>query len=114
MVLLRAMCGGWHRAEVAGWPDDRLVQAVREDLRQAMGIAADPVFRQIIRWDRAIPQYLVGHQERVTRILERAGRYPGLFLGGNAYYGVALNDCTEQGERLAADVRRFLSAGQVR
>jgi oxygen-dependent protoporphyrinogen oxidase len=111
-VLLRAMCGGWHRAEVAGWPDGRLVHAVRADLRPAMGITADPVFQQIIRWDRAIPQYLLGHQDRVARIQERAGRYPGLFLGGNAYHGVALNDCTEQGERLAADVYRLLSARQ--
>jgi protoporphyrinogen/coproporphyrinogen III oxidase len=108
MCLLRAMCGGWHRAEVAGWDDERLVPAVRDDLRQALGIQAAPVLHHVIRWDRAIPQYHVGHTTRVARIEERAARHAGLFLGGNAYHGVALNDCTEQGERLAAAVCDYL------
>jgi len=110
MCLLRAMCGGWHRAEVAGWEDTRLLAVVRDDLRQALGIKAEPVFHQVVRWDRAIPQYHLGHVERVARIDARAGRYPGLFLGGNAFQGVALNDCTEQGERLAGAVRDYLAA----
>src|SRR5207253_6022899 len=58
MVLLRAMCGGWHRPEVVDWDDARLLAAVRADLRAALGIAAEPTFHQVIRWDRAIPQYL--------------------------------------------------------
>jgi oxygen-dependent protoporphyrinogen oxidase len=103
-VLLRAMCGGWHRAEVVGWDDARLFEAVRADLRLALGVVAEPVFRHLVRWDRAIPQYHLGHLERVARIDERAAAHPGLFLGGNAYRGVALNDCTEQGMVLARRV----------
>ena len=114
MCLLRAMCGGWHRAEVAGWDEPRLVRAVREDLRQAMGIQAEPVLHHVISWDRAIPQYVVGHLERVARIEERAARHAGLFLGGNAYHGVALNDCTEQGERLAGAVHNYLNSASRR
>jgi oxygen-dependent protoporphyrinogen oxidase len=112
MVLLRAMCGGWHRAEVAGWDDARLLAAVRHDLHEAMGITADPVLHQITRWERAIPQYHLGHLDRVARIEQRAARHPGLFLGGNAYHGVALNDCTEEGERLAAAIGQYLTARQ--
>jgi oxygen-dependent protoporphyrinogen oxidase len=100
-VLLRALCGGWHRAEVVGWDDERLLSAVRQELRLAMGITASPRFHHIVRWDRAIPQYHLGHLERVAWIEERVGRYPGLFLGGNAYHGIAMNDCTEQAELLA-------------
>jgi len=114
MCLLRAMCGGWHRAEVAGWEDARLIEAVRDDLRQALGIKATPVFHEIIRWDRAIPQYHLGHNDRVACIEARTARHPGLFLGGNAYHGVALNDCTEQGERLAAAVRDYLIDRRLR
>jgi oxygen-dependent protoporphyrinogen oxidase len=110
MCLLRAMCGGWHRADVAGWDEERLVQAVRADLRQAMGVVAVPVLHQVIRWDRAIPQYQLGHTARVAQIEALAARHAGLFLGGNAYHGVALNDCTEQGERLALAVRDYLLA----
>jgi oxygen-dependent protoporphyrinogen oxidase len=107
-VLLRAMCGGWHRAEVAGWDDARLVDAVRTELRASMAITATPVFDSITRWDRAIPQYHMGHLARVSWIEERAARYPGLFLTGNAYRGVALNDCTAQAELVAARIRQYL------
>jgi oxygen-dependent protoporphyrinogen oxidase len=107
-VLLRALCGGWHRAEVAGWDDDRLLSAVRTELRLAQRITAAPVFHHIVRWDRAIPQYHLGHLERVAAIEERVALHPGLFLGGNAYHGVALNDCTEQGEVLARRLKALL------
>lgn len=110
-VLLRALCGGWHRAEVVGWEDDRLVNAVRAELRLAMGIQAAPQFHHIVRWDRAIPQYHVGHLERVAGIEKRLKRQPGLFLGGNAYHGVALNDCTEQAEILARRLNEYLQPG---
>jgi oxygen-dependent protoporphyrinogen oxidase len=109
MVLLRAMCGGWHRPEVVGWDDTRLLEAVRTDLRRALGIVADPVFRHIVRWDRAIPQYQLGHLERVAWIEARTARHPGLFLGGNAYHGIALNDCTEHAEQLAVRVAEYLA-----
>jgi oxygen-dependent protoporphyrinogen oxidase len=111
LVLLRAMCGGWHRPEVVDWDDARLFGAVRSELRLALGIDGEPVFRHLVRWDRAIPQYHVGHLERVARIEDRARAYPGLFLGGNAYRGVALNDCTEQGLVLARRVAGYLQAG---
>jgi oxygen-dependent protoporphyrinogen oxidase len=107
-VLLRALCGGWARGEMVGWDDDRLLAAVRAELRAALGVTADPVFFRVVRWDRAIPQYHLGHLERVARIDEQARRHPGLFLAGNAYRGVAMNDCTEQAVALAAEVARFV------
>jgi oxygen-dependent protoporphyrinogen oxidase len=107
MVLLRALCGGWHRPEIPGWSDERLLEAVRAELALSMQIHAPPVFHHIVRWDRAIPQYQLGHLERVAAIEERASRYPGLFLGGNAYRGVAMNDCTEQAMVLAEKIHRF-------
>jgi oxygen-dependent protoporphyrinogen oxidase len=109
LVLLRAMCGGWNRPEMVDWTEDQLLQAVRAELRLSMGITAPPVFHHLVRWDRAIPQYHVGHRQRVAGIMERAGRYPGLFLAGNAYQGVALNDCVEQAELLAARVSASLA-----
>ena len=108
-VLLRAMCGGWHRADVVGWDDARLATAVRTELRHSMGITAPPIYQRIIRWDRAIPQYHVGHLDRLKRVDNHLTGLPGLFLGGNAYRGVALNDCTEQGEVLAGRVAEYLA-----
>ena len=113
-VLLRAMCGGWLRGEMVDWDETRLISSLRAELRQAMNIAAEPVFHKIVRWDRAIPQYHLGHLERVARIETRVKNYPGLFLAGNAYRGVSLNDCTERGSLLAEQIAAyFQAAGSV-
>ena len=109
--LKAAAATGLEWREVAGWDDDRLLAAVRTDLAQSMGIHAAPVFHKIVRWNRAIPQYLLGHVERVAAIQKRAAAWPGLFLAGNAYHGVALNDCTEQGATIADAVKRYLQYG---
>ncbi|MCE9532919.1 MAG: protoporphyrinogen oxidase [Planctomycetes bacterium] len=104
MVLWRALCGGWHRGEMVEWDDSRLISAVRAELRVAQQVVADPVFTHVVRWPRAIPQYTLGHLDRVARIQTTAEKHPGLFLAGNAYHGVAMNDCTEQGDLLAAKI----------
>jgi oxygen-dependent protoporphyrinogen oxidase len=109
-VFLRAIAGGWNRPDIVGWDDDRLVQAVRAELRLALGIEAAPIFHEIIRWPRAIPQYHLGHLDRLLRIEARLSALPGLFLTGNAYHGVALNDCTNQATQLAGLVEHFLRA----
>ncbi len=83
---------------------------MQAELRLAMGITALPIYHKIVRWHQAIPQYHVGHLERVARIERRLAQHPGLWLGGNAYHGVALNDCTEQGAALANLVQRYCEA----
>ena len=72
-------------------------------------MTAAPYFRRVVRWHAAIPQYVVGHVERVARIEAAAAKHAGLFLGGNAYRGVAMSDCAEQGELLAERVREYLA-----
>ena len=85
---------------------DRLLAAVASERRRLtrramLDFDLTPVLHHIARWDRAIPQYHLGHLERVAAIQARAARHPGLVLTGNAYHGVAMNDCTEQSERIA-------------
>jgi protoporphyrinogen/coproporphyrinogen III oxidase len=109
MVLWRALCGGWNRSEMVDWDDTRLVSAVRAELRIAQKVQAEPAFVHLVRWPLAIPQYTLGHQERVDRIEKLAKKHGGLFLGGNAYRGVAMNDCTEQAEILAKRVADYLA-----
>jgi oxygen-dependent protoporphyrinogen oxidase len=107
-VLWRALCGGVNRPDVAALPDDELVRAVHAEMRVTMGVTGGPAFARIVRWPRAIPQYEIGHPRRVARVAQLAGRYRGLFLGGNAYHGVAMSDCCEQAELLSARVSRDL------
>jgi oxygen-dependent protoporphyrinogen oxidase len=108
-VLWRALCGGVNRADVFDLPDEELVRRVHAEMRLAMGVTGDPAFVKVVRWPRAIPQYVVGHLDRVARVDAAAARRPGLFLTGNALRGVALGDCAEQGEAVAAAVARYLA-----
>ena len=61
-----------------------------------MNVTGEPVFSRIVRWPVAIPQYVLGHLDRVARIEAAASRHAGLFLTGNAYRGVAMGDCVDQ------------------
>jgi protoporphyrinogen/coproporphyrinogen III oxidase len=101
-VLWRVLCGGVNRSDVFDWSDDEVLRACDRELRLAMGVRREPVFSQVVRWPRAIPQYEIGHPARVARIEALAAKYPGLYVTGNAYHGVAMNDVTEQAERIAA------------
>ena len=112
-VLWRALCGGVHRAEQVEWPDDRLAKAVHEEIKLAMGVTGEPVFRRIVRWPAAIPQYVIGHLDRVARIDTLVAKHRGLFLTGNAFRGVAMADCVEQAGLTAAKVANFVQSGTV-
>jgi protoporphyrinogen/coproporphyrinogen III oxidase len=97
----RSIVGGWRRSEVLAWSDAELVECVRNDLRTACGIAAEPEFAFIQRWPGGIPQYHVGHLARLRRIDRATAAWPGLTLAGTAYRGVAVEDCAREAERLA-------------
>src|SRR5262249_10255718 len=99
--------------DIIKWDDDRLLTAVRAELRLAHGVTAAPLFHQIVRWPRAIPQYHIGHLERVAQIQAGASRHAGLFLAGNALHGVALNDCTEQAALLAGRIADYFAKRQA-
>lgn len=108
MFQFRAILGGWNRRDVLDWNDAKIIEAVLDDLRTTVGLSGDPSFTWLCRWPRAIPQYLIGHLQRLARIDERLQRSPGLFVTGNSFRGVALNDCTENAELTANSVADYL------
>jgi oxygen-dependent protoporphyrinogen oxidase len=81
--------------------DDALIVAVREELREIMGLTVAPVFTRIARWPRSMAQYTVGHQNRVAQIEAQLRQTPGLYLAGNAYYGIGIPDCIRMGKQAA-------------
>lgn len=105
-VLLRAFIGGTHHQELVQHPDDKLVEIVREEYRQIMGITATPSIARVFRWHQANPQYDVGHLERVGRMESLCP--PGLYLTGSAYRGVGLPDCIYQGQQTVEKILQFL------
>jgi len=100
-VLFRTMMGGARSPQFAELPDEQLVDRVRSDLKDMLGLTADPDFVSIYRHDKAIPQYLVGHADRLAAIHRELEALPGLVLTGNAYRGVSLNDCVLNASRTA-------------
>lgn len=100
-VLLRLFFGGAAGEHVLGYDDDTLVRIAREEVRELLGIDAEPVFAKVFRFDRASPLPPVGHVMRVKRLFARARSHPGLHLGGNGYLGSGIPDAIKQGEDIA-------------
>ena len=99
-MLVRAFVGGALQPEMVELDEDALIAAVRRELAALVGIRAEPHFSRIARWRRAMPQYQVGHLDRVARIRTRASAL-GVQLAGNAYEGVGIPDCIRGGESAA-------------
>lgn len=108
-VLLTQIVGGARNPELVKLEDGELLGLVRDELAATMGIEAPPDYSRIFRWPRAIPQYVVGHGARVRAVETRLEALGGLFLGGNAYYGIGINDCTARAEVLGPQVAEFLA-----
>ena len=100
-ALLRAFVGGALQPELFELNEAELLSRVREDLRELLGIERAPLFAEVSRWERSMPQYHVGHLERVKRIEERVASLRGLVLAGNAYSGLGIPDCIRSGEAAA-------------
>jgi oxygen-dependent protoporphyrinogen oxidase len=96
-LLARAMLGGAVDPEAGAADPATLVEWTRADLRRLLAIDGAPVFTHVHRWERAIPQYELGHRDRVRRIESEINRQPGLFLAGNALHGVAFGKAAAAG-----------------
>jgi oxygen-dependent protoporphyrinogen oxidase len=106
-VLLRTIVGGARSPELALLPEEDIIGLVRSELKEIMGITVEPTFVQVFKWAKAICQYTVGHRDRLQEIDARLSQIPGLFLTGNSYKGVALNECTLNATVVAEKVADF-------
>lgn len=84
--------------------DEAILGAVRAELREILGITAEPLLTRISRWRQAMPQYDVGHLDRVAQISQRVAQLSGLTLIGNAYGGVGVPDCVRSAKEAAATI----------
>lgn len=98
---LRVMIGGQRSPELVNQEPEGLVATALEGVASTMGIHAAPDVTHTCRWDRGIPHYEVGHLARVAACDQALRALPGLHLIGNAYRGVAMNDCVREGRELA-------------
>ena len=96
-ILLRTFVGGAMQPELLNNDDDTIAGFVNAELRSIFGMKAEPMFSEVIRYNNAMPQYHVGHLDRVARIESLLKNTPGLHLAGSAYTGVGIPDSIASG-----------------
>lgn len=108
-VLLRCYVGRAGDETIVDLSDDQIIKIVLDDLKRTMNITLNPDFSIVSRWKKSMPQYTVGHKQRLAKIQEQMKKeLPGVFLAGASYGGVGVPDCIDQGEAAVQNVLEFL------
>jgi oxygen-dependent protoporphyrinogen oxidase len=107
-ILLRVFVGGALQADQLERDDPALARLAHDDVAPLLGITGDPVLSRVWRHPRAMPQYEVGHLDRVAAMEARLAALPGLALAGAAYRGVGMSDCVRSGEAAAEQLTSSL------
>ncbi len=107
-VLLRAYAGGALQRELLAKDDGVLTDLIQREVSSVLKIENTPVWSHLTRLESSMPQYHLGHKEKIDSIIQVADKYPGLFLTGNAYDGVGIPDCIHHAELTADKIAAFL------
>lgn len=100
-VLVTTFIGGQRDPQLAGLPDDEIMRVSTDELASLIGTRGSPRFCAVSRWPRAIPQYVLGHLERISIAHEAELAWPGLFLCASYRGGVAVGDCIKSAHACA-------------
>ena len=100
-VLLRAFAGGALQPDIFALDEAEIAAKVESDLRQLLNISEHPRFIEVAKWERSMPQYEVGHLDRIVEIENEVSKFRGLTLAGNSYRGAGIPDCIRSGEAAA-------------
>ena len=92
------------QSELLEHSDEEILALVREELASILSVRGEPDFARVCRWHNAMPQYHIGHCDRVARIESLATGIPQIELAGNAFAGVGIPDCIRSGESAAERV----------
>lgn len=112
-VLLRCYVGRAGDEAIVDQSDDEIIKIVLDDLNKTMNITENPEFSIVTRWKNSMPQYTVGHKERIERVKEGLHKeLPGVFLAGSSYEGLGVPDCIDQGESAVKKVLQYLLESQ--
>ncbi|WFB06923.1 protoporphyrinogen oxidase [Streptomyces sp. LX-29] len=111
LFVLRTSIGRFEDDADLGREDAELVEISLADLGEAVGLAARPVATRVNRWEHGLPQYPVGHLDRVARIREQVAKLPGLRVCGAVYEGVGIPACVASGRSAADELLATLAPG---
>ncbi len=103
-IQFRSMLGGAGDPSVLELSDEQLWKTLQREIDPLIGLKNDPRFLRVYRWERGIPQFTLGHRHRRERLERLLDCHPGLFVVGNAYYGVSLNECVKMAYKVSKKI----------
>jgi protoporphyrinogen/coproporphyrinogen III oxidase len=103
-ALLRGFVGGPHNQAIMDKSDEEIIAITTSEMRSILGLKVDPIFARVYRWINGMPQYTMGHLDRVAKIEHRVSMIPTLGVGGGSYRGVGIANCIESGEAAVTKV----------
>lgn len=107
-VMVTSFVGGSRSPELALQSEEKLVSIVCEELRSLVGAEGTPSFQHVTSWERAIPQYTIGHLDRIATLERFEQRFPGWFFCANYKGGISVGDCVKSADDVS---ERALCAG---
>jgi oxygen-dependent protoporphyrinogen oxidase len=110
MACFTSFLGGMTDAEIVSRDPDEIAAVAHSELSSVLGITGAPVAQRVSRWQRALPQYNVGHRELTAELHSLCAGTPGLFLAGNYFGGPALGACVEYANKVAEQAAEFLGS----
>ncbi len=111
-LLLRVYIGRYGQADVTAYDDARLIAIAQNELKETLDINNEPEFHRIIRYPKAMPQYNMGHLDRIANIEAKLADHPGLFMAGAMFRGVGIPDCIASGETAVENAVNYLETKQ--
>jgi protoporphyrinogen/coproporphyrinogen III oxidase len=109
-IVMRCFVGRATDDPAPDLDDERMARRVIAEIGAAASLSGEPRLVRVVRWDRALPEYAVGHNERLDRIYAALEDVPGVALAGAGYRGSGLPDCIRQGVEAADKVIAASSA----
>lgn len=107
-ALIRVFVG--RAGQEIPWNENELLALAKEELKLTLGITAAPLVSRVFMWDKAMPQYNLGHPERLKRIDDALQHHPDLALAGNGYRGIGIPDCIHSGEVATERILKFIQS----
>jgi oxygen-dependent protoporphyrinogen oxidase len=106
--LLRCFFSSSRMPDLLTHSDEALQQFARQELKDILGLNAEPKFARTFRWDRAMAQYETGHLDRVAEMEKIIAAMPGFYIIGNSFHGIGVPDCIKSArlavEQITSDV----------
>ncbi|MDF1544977.1 MAG: protoporphyrinogen oxidase [bacterium] len=103
-VQFRCMVGGDGDHDSIKLSDEELISIVTGELSEIMAVSGRPEMVRLYRWKHGIPQFKIGHIDRMAEIDRQLEKLGGIFVTGNAYHGIGLNDCVKQSFKVASSL----------